>query len=400
MTAQAWVDIGVGEPTLDELPYAVMMSGGTPHLCVGVGSYIFDLHRAANVGLFQGVTDRDVLMSGSLNPLLEGAPSLWSAIRGRIVALLSDDDQQTRVAPLLVPRDDVELVMPWQVADYVDFYSSHHHVQNVGRIFRPEGDPEPANWRYLPMGYHGRSGTVVVSGTDIVRPAGITDREGHIEHGPSAKLDIEVELGFVLGHPTPGPVPVNQAPNHVFGVVILNDWSARDIQSFEYRPLGPFLGKSFATSVSAWVLPFTALSTARVSGPEQTPRPLPHLRTNAPWGLDISMDAWLRRDGVPPHRMAHVNARELYWTVPQQIAHLTSNGTPIRAGDLLGSGTISTETSAGSLLELTEDGRNPLSVDSSKIGYLEDGDEVVITASANCAGRTATLGEVRGRIVH
>jgi fumarylacetoacetase len=403
VTGETWVEVGPGEWSIRELPYGVFSTGGNRHLGVAIGRWVVDLHRAANVGLFGGVVQPDVLMGGSLNPLLDLTPQHWDSVRERIAELLSDPRYRPRVAPLLVESRDVQLHLPWEVSDFVDFYSSLQHAENVGRLFRPGGEPLLPNWRHIPVGYHGRAGTVVVSGTDVRRPSGLIPTADGPRYSPSQRLDMEVELGFVLGNPSePGSVvPASEASSHIFGVVVVNDWSARDVQVFEYQPLGPFLGKSFATSVSAWVLPITAVHGARTSPPEQKPQPASHLVTNEAWGLDITLDAWLRRGAGSPLRLCTTNARTLYWTAPQQIAHLTSNGTPIRAGDLIASGTISGDdpSSFGSLLELTDNGERPIG-DGGQSGYLEDGDEVVITALAHRSdGTNASLGEVRGQIV-
>jgi fumarylacetoacetase len=267
---------------------------------------------------------------------------------------------------------DVEWELPFPVADYVDFYSSRAHVENMGRILRPGQEPLPAAWLHLPIAYHGRAGTVVVSGTEIKRPHG--QRKAG-DFGPTRKLDIELELGFVIGTPSDGPVPVERALDHVFGAVLVNDWSARDIQAFEYVPLGPFLGKSFATSISPWVTTLDELT--RVPGEPQDPEPLPHLRTEL-FAYDVPLEIELNGEVI-----SRTNARNLYWNAAQQIAHLTSNGATLRAGDLLASGTISgpAEGEAGSLIELTRN-EGP---------FLQDGDEVVL--------RGDPLGPVAGRIV-
>ncbi len=404
MSAAPWVEVAPGEWSLDELPYGVFSTGGNRHLGVGIGRWVFDLHRAANVGLFRGVVEPDVLMSGSLNALLERTPDVWNGVRERISDLLADADHEPSVAPLLVERRDVRLHLPWQVRDFVDFYSSRQHAENVGRLFRPDAEALLPNWLHIPVGYHGRSGTVVVSGTEIRRPMGIIDGEGGPRFEPTRRLDIEIELGFVLGNPSePGsPVHARSAPAHLFGVVAVNDWSARDIQAFEYQPLGPFLGKSFATSVSAWVVPVAAVQRGRARQGNQDPEPAEHLRGAEDWALDITFDAWLKRHGEPAVRISTTNASTLYWSAPQLIAHLTSNGTPIRAGDLIATGTISGDapSSWGSLLEITRNGQEPLVIGGRDSTFLEDGDEVVITATVNGAdGVTVSLGEVRGRIV-
>jgi fumarylacetoacetase len=270
-----------------------------------------------------------------------------------------------------VPVSEVQWHLPFEVADYVDFYSSLEHATNMGKMFRPDSEPLLPNWRQLPVGYHGRAGTVVVSGTTIRRPHG---QRGPGDFGPSRKLDIELELGFVIGKPADGPVSGERALEHVFGVVLVNDWSARDIQAWEYQPLGPFLGKSFATSISAWVVTLDEL--ARVAGAPQEPPPLDYLRID-PFAYDIPLEVELNGKVI-----SRTNAKHLYWNIAQQVAHLTSNGATLRTGDLLASGTISGpgEHERGSLIELTWN-EGP---------FLEDGDEVVL--------RGGGIGEVRGRI--
>jgi len=289
-----------------------------------------------------------------------------------------------------VPLDECTWHLPFLVADYVDFYSSLEHATNVGRLFRPRGDPLTPNWRWLPIGYHGRAGTVVVSGTDIRRPHGQrkSSQEDAPTFGPSRRLDIELELGFVIGKASRlgEPVSVDRALEHVLGAVLVNDWSARDIQAWEYVPLGPFLGKSFATSISPWVVTLDDL--ARVPGAQQDPPPLEYLRCE-PFAFDVPLEVELNGTVV-----SRSNTRHLYWNVAQQIAHMTSNGAMLRPGDLLASGTISGpgDRAQGSLIELTANGERPLRLeDSSERTFLEDGDEVVL--------RGEGLGAVRGRVV-
>jgi fumarylacetoacetase len=295
----------------------------------------------------------------------------------------------------LIPLDRVRLRLPFQVADYVDFYASEHHARNVGRILRP-GDAELApNWRHLPVGYHGRAGTVVVSGTPVRRPCGqYLDDAGRPVFGPSRRLDIEAEVGMVVGVPSSGPVAVDEARQHVFGVVLVNDWSARDIQAWESRPLGPFLGKSFATSISAWVMALDDLEVGMLPPPAQDPTPLPYLRGREDWSLDLMLD--VRLNG---HRVARSWLAGMYWTPAQQLAHMTSNGATLRTGDLYASGTVSgpARDERGSLLELTWNGAEPLELpDGSTRTFLEDGDTVTITASVPGVGNE--LGEVTGTV--
>ena len=324
-----------------------------------------------------------VLSARSLNGLMAAGPETWAE-----VAALEDAPEFDLGA--------VALHLPFEVADYVDFYSSLEHATNLGRLFRPDAEPLLPNWRHLPVGYHGRAGTVVPSGTPIVRPSGQAKPPdaGAPRFGPSRRLDIELELGAVIGLPSRlgEPVPIERALEHVFGLVLANDWSARDIQAWEYVPLGPFLGKSFATSIGHWVLPLAALEGRRVPAPAQEPEPLPYLREE-PWALDLDLEVELSGTTI-----SRTSARHLYWSAAQQLAHLTVNGASVRTGDLFGSGTISgpERDQCGSLLELAWNGSDPIVLaDGTQRGFLEDGDEVVLRGAG---GDALTLGEVRGRI--
>ena len=294
----------------------------------------------------------------------------------------------------------MRLHRPFEVADYVDFYSSEHHATNLGRILRPGTAPLTPNWKHLPIGYHGRAGTVAVSGTPVVRPCGQQKGDGAPVFGPTQRLDVEVEVGFVVGVPSElgRPVPVSAFADHVFGVCLVNDWSARDLQAWEYVPLGPFLGKSFLTSVSPWVVPLDALKAARVPPPARDPRPLPYLRDDdEPWGLDLTLE--LRLNGEVMSRPPFAG---MYWTPAQQLAHLTVNGANLRTGDLLASGTVSgpERDQRGSLIELSWGGTEPVELaDGSTRTFLEDGDVVSITATAPGAnGERVHFGEVTGRV--
>jgi len=304
----------------------------------------------------------DVFAQPTLNALMASGPDGWR--QAIDVARAHDGPRPT------APR----MRLPFDVADYVDFYASKEHASNLGRMFRPDQEPLLPNWVWLPVGYHGRAGTVVVSGTDVARPSGQL-RAG--EWGPSQRLDVELELGFVVGVPSDEPVGTSDFADHVFGVVLVNDWSARDIQAFEYVPLGPFLGKSFRTSISAWVTPLALLEPRRVEAPPQDPPPLPHLDGGRDWALDLELSIELNGEVV-----SRGNARTLYWTMPQMLAHATSNGATVRTGDLMATGTISGAEpgTGGSLIELYGNTR-----------FLADGDEVVL--------RGTLLGDVRGRIV-
>jgi fumarylacetoacetase len=344
----------------------------------GFGTFLRD--GEPHVGFRRGDHVAD-LGPGSLDELLPQGRDAWERATERALA-----------ASELIPLADVEPQLPFTVADYVDFYSSLEHATNLGRMFRPDAEPLLPNWRHLPVGYHGRAGTVVVSGTPVRRPRGQAKPPDAEEpsYGPSRRLDIELELGFVVGRPSRmgEPVPTAAFAEHVFGVVLVNDWSARDIQAWEYVPLGPFLGKSFATSISAWVTPLSLLEGRRAAAPAQEPEPLPHLRVDESWALDIPLEVELNGTVI-----SRGNARGLYWTMPQQLAHATSNGSSVRTGDLMASGTISgagpgTE---GSLIELTRNGAEPVRLEGGERTFLEDGDEVVL--------RGDPLGDVRGCIL-
>ena len=359
---------------LDNLPFGVFSrKGEEPRVGVRFEDSVLEIERAP-----------------ALNSLMARGPAAWADARGRARDALSRGDAE------LIPLDEVTLHLPFEVADYVDFYSSLEHATNLGRLFRPDSEPLLPNWRWLPVGYHGRAGTVVVSGTPIVRPSGqskTADAEAPI-YGPSRRLDIELELGFVIGTPSRlgEPVALEEALEHVFGVVLVNDWSARDIQAWEYQPLGPFLGKSFATSISAWVTPLEALEPFRVPRPEQEPEPLDYLRSE-PCAYDIALEVELNGETV-----SRTSARNLYWSIEQQVAHATVNGASLRTGDLLATGTISGSepASQGSLMELSSNGAEPLGLsDGSERAFLEDGDEVVLRGRAG----DVELGEVRGSIV-
>ena len=344
---------------------------------------VLDLRLLSERGLVPDLSG--ALRTSSLNAFMaEGRPR-WSEVRAALVELVGGPVD----AFASVPLDEVQLHLPFEVADYVDFYSSLDHAVNVGRLFRPDAEPLLPNWRHLPVAYHGRAGTVVVSGTDVVRPHGqylpAPDAETPV-FGPSTRLDVEVEVGFVVGVGSPHgvPVPTSAFADHVFGVMLMNDWSARDIQAWEYQPLGPFLGKSFATSVSAWVTPLEALAAARVTAPAQDPRPLPYLRDEEPWSLDLRLE--LSVNGRVVSRPPFAGT---YWTPGQQLAHMTVNGASLRTGDLYASGTVSGPGAdeRGSLLEMGS-------------GFLEDGDVVTIGGTAPAiGGGTLSLGEVTGRVV-
>ena len=396
-----WLPVPADSPFgIANLPYGVVEWPGhpRPRVAVPIGEQVLDL-----AGLLEHIDgDLAFLVRGvSLDHLLQEGPEAWAALRATLVHLLTDDRHREVVEPALLPRDQVRSVLPFTVADYVDFYSSEQHATNIGRIFRPDSPPLPPNWKHLPVGYHGRAGTVAVSGTDVVRPQGQRKPPDAATpaYGPSVRLDIEAEVGFVVGTPSVlgTPVPAADWRQHVFGVLLVNDWSARDIQAWEYQPLGPLLGKSFLTSVSPWVVPLAALEDAFVEPPAQDPEPLGYLRPAGP-GLALQLE--VRLNG---HVISRPSAAGLYWTAAQQLAHLTANGASLRTGDLYASGTVSGDErdQRGSLIELTWNGTEPIELPGGQTrGFLEDGDTVTISATApGRDGSRIGFGEVAGTVV-
>ena len=367
---------------ITNLPYGVFsVAGGAARVGVAIGGAVLDLAALAGTGLLPGLDG--AFAQPSLNFFLAHGPRAWATVRDRLTVLLGQPEREAVVSRALHPLESVRLRLPFEVADFVDFYSSRQHATNVGLMLRPDTPPLPDAWLHLPMGYHGRAGTVVVGGAPVVRPSGPL---GPGRFGPTEKLDFEAEVGFVVGvgsrrgHPI-GP---SSLTDHVFGVVLVNDWSARDIQAWEYRPLGPFLGKSFATSISPWVVPLEALRAARIPCPEQDPPPLHYLHDDDSWALDLQLEVGLNDSIItrPPFS-------QMYWTPGQLVAHLTANGASLRSGDLLASGTISgpAPDQRGSLIELAWNGSAPITLaDGTTRSWLADGDTVTISAWAAGAG--------------
>ncbi|MFF2553954.1 fumarylacetoacetase [Nocardia sp. NPDC058058] len=388
MNSRVRIDIPEGSGFgLTHLPYCVFRPlGEEPRVGARLGDSLIDLAVALDDPMFA---------QPSLNAFMTQGPQCWREVRELVRAAAEAELPNTAVHSVSA----VQLDLPVRIGDYVDFYASIDHATAMGRIFRPDGEALLPNWRHLPVGYHGRAGTVVVSGTEIHRPEGqLRTDSGTPDFGPSRRLDIEAELGFLVGAGSPqgAPIRTEDFADHVFGVALVNDWSARDIQAWEAQPLGPFLGKSFATTLSAWVTPLEALEQARIAVPEQDPEPLPYLLEQAPWGLDIDLE--VRWNGqlvsTPPFR-------RMYWSPAQMLAHMTANGASTRTGDLFASGTISgpERDERGSFMEMSWGGTEPIELDGVQRTFLENGDEVVITATAPAAeGGRLSLGEVRGRI--
>ena len=398
---------------IQNLPFGIFSTADDPRPRAGVaiGEHILDIRLIEHAGLLilPELRGMPLFFGSTLNLFMAAGPKVWRALRGRISNLLdaSNDELQSAdaVEHALVLQKDARMHVPADIGDYTDFYSSREHATNVGSMFRGAESALMPNWLHLPVGYHGRSSSIVIDGTPIRRPSGqVKPDNGPPEHALSAQLDIELEMGFFVGpgNPLGTPIPVDQAEEHIFGLVLVNDWSARDIQKWEYVPLGPFLGKNFATTVSPWVVMLEALAPFRVEGPVQDPEPLPYLRSAGRRSFDIDLDVLLRPAGASTYEhIIQSNARFLYWDIRQQLAHHTVNGCNARSGDLMASGTISgpTPESFGSLLERTWRGTHPLRLSNgAERRFLEDGDSVILTAVARGPHYNVGFGQAEGTV--
>ncbi|HUH93182.1 MAG TPA: fumarylacetoacetase [Casimicrobiaceae bacterium] len=413
-SARSFVDVARDAPfSLQNLPYGIFRTRTAPRWRAGVaiGEFVLDLAALEAVGLLATGASERVFDRASLNAFIGLGRSAWRRTRERIAALLSSDERSLRDnrelrARALVPLEEAELALPVEVAGYTDFYSSKEHASNVGAMFRDPKNALLPNWLHLPVAYNGRASSVVVSGTPIRRPMGQT-KPADVERpafGPSRKLDFELETAFIVGQGNAlgEPIPADEAEAHIFGLVLLNDWSARDLQQWEYMPLGPFNSKSFATSISPWVVTLDALEPFRVAGPAQDPEPLPYLAQSGAHAFDIHLEVALAPAGAAPTTICRTNARHLYWSMAQQLAHHTVSGCNTRVGDLMASGTISgpAPDSRGSLLELAWNGQNPITLAAGETrSFLEDGDEVAMTGWCEGEGYRVGFGEVRGAIL-
>ena len=411
MALKSWVDsanLG-GDFPLENLPYGVFRAGRRAHIGVAIGDRILDLALCFEDGLIH----EDACTRESLNELMAKGPDAWRALRARLTELLQEGaPERQRTAKNLIPRREAEMLLPCAIGDYTDFYASIHHATNVGSMFRPDNALLP-NYKWVPIGYHGRASSIVVSGTPFVRPSGQTrdDAAQAPAFGPSKRLDYEMEVGMFVGRGNAlgESIAVDEAEEHLFGLCLVNDWSARDIQTWEYQPLGPFLAKSFATTISPWIVTMEALAPFRVAPfarAEGDPAPLPYLaqRDDARAGIDINVEVWLQTAAMnDPVRLSRGNFRDMYWTPAQLVAHHASNGCNLRPGDLLASGTVSgpTKESRGCLLEYTWRGTEPIALpNGEQRRFLEDGDEVIMRAYCERAGETRIgFGECRGVVL-
>jgi fumarylacetoacetase len=397
----SWVPVPADSDfPIQNLPFGVFRTDRT-RVGVAIGDQILDL-AAVQAGGWLNDLDlpHDVFAQATLNQFIELGQDRWQAVRGEISALLTAGDRRLAADRYLFAQADAEMILPIDIGDYVDFYSSIEHATNVGQMFRPDDPPLLPNWRHLPVGYHGRASSIVVSGTPVVRPHGQRRGPAGPTFGPSQRLDIELEVGFVTGtaNRLGTPLPIGRAEENIFGVCLVNDWSARDIQAWEYQPLGPYLGKSFATTMSPWVVTLDALAPYRVAPPDQDPAPLPHLVSDSDAALDLNLEIELNGDII-----SQTSFRDMYWTMAQQLTHAASNGTNIRAGDLYGSGTVSgpTRDSLGSLLELSWNATRTIELsDGSTRTFLEDGDTVVLRGWCRAEGYARIgFGECAGTVL-
>lgn len=407
---------------IQNLPFGVFRPrDGAPRVGVALGEMVVDLSQLERAGLLRIASIADVreplFARSSLNAFMAIGREAVSEVRLRLSQLLRDNTATLRDNSALrdsavVPMSEVELLLPVEIGDYTDFYSSRDHATNVGAMLRGPENALMPNWLHLPVAYHGRASSVVISGTDLHRPLGQTKSESAAapSFGSSRSLDFELEMGLFIGRGNRlgEPIPIDRAEQHMFGLVLVNDWSARDIQKWEYVPLGPFLSKSFGTSISPWVVTLDALEPFRVAGPMQEPQPLHYLQTSGPAAFDIRLEVNLQTAGSDATtRVCASNFRNLYWNLRQQVVHHASNGCNLRTGDMLASGTISGSTpdSRGCLLESTLGGRNPLTLGTSldgKVvtrGFLEDGDRVTITGWCEGNGYRVGFGEVTGKVL-
>ncbi len=397
---ESWV-VSANDPSTDfplnNLPYGVFDAGQGPRMGVAIGEQILDVAQVDH-GL-----DASLFAAPAWNIVMAAGPEIWARLRARLTELLSDPAHKAEVVPHLVAMSGAKLLMPFTVAEYTDFYASKHHATNVGTMFRGAENALPPNWLSIPIGYNGRASSVVVSGTDVRRPWGqlkAPDADAPV-FAPCKRFDIELELGAVVGTSSNGPVTVAEADAMIFGYVLLNDWSARDIQAWEYQPLGPFQSKATATSISPWIVTAAALDAFRTSTPERERALLPYLTEPKPMLYDIDLTVTMAPEGAEAQTISRTNYREMYYSAAQQLAHHTTSGCAMRTGDLLGSGTISGPEKAnrGSLLELSWGGKEPFEVAGQSRSFIEDGDTLTLTGAAQGDGYRIGFGRCTGTVI-
>jgi len=404
---RSWVDSANSAETdfpLNNLPYGVFSTGSEKRCGVAIGDQILDLSALEQNGHLV-LADGPLLQGAAWNALMAAGPDVWSTLRDTLQAGLAEGaPEQTTYAPYLVAQAEATMHMPFVVSEFTDFYAGKHHAFNVGTMFRGPENALPPNWLSIPIGYNGRASSVVISGTDIVRPNGQLKGPDDVfpRFGPSARFDIELEMGAIVGQPSDGMISVAQADENIFGYVLLNDWSARDIQAWEYQPLGPFQAKATATSISPWIVTRAALEPFRTSTPERERDLLPYLKEPGPMLYDIDLEVGLTPNGGAETIIARTNYNEMYYSAAQQLCHHTTSGCAMRVGDLLGSGTISgpDRENRGSMLELSWGGNEPLKLESGESrSFIEDGDTLILRGAAQGAGFKVGFGEVSGKML-
>lgn len=392
---------------LNNLPYGVFSVGDGDLRCgVAIGDRIVDATGLEAAHILRADPDADVLDAPFWNDFMELGPDAWATYRARLTEMLAEgthSDTQDRITTYSVRLSEATLHMPFRVAEYTDFYSSRHHAFNVGTMFRGPENALPPNWLHIPIGYNGRASSVIVSGTPVIRPHGQINGpdDDAPRFAPSARFDIELEIGAIVGQPSDGPIGVAEAFGNIFGYVLLNDWSARDIQAWEYQPLGPFQSKATATTISPWIVTAAALEPFRVSTPPREVPLLPYLDEPCPMLYNVALEVGLAPEGGPETIIARTNYREMYYSAAQQLAHHASSGCAMRVGDLLGSGTISgpEKGNRGSLIEMSWGGTEPITLDTGETRrFLEDGDTVTLRGHAQGAGFRIGFGTCAGQV--
>lgn len=412
---KSWVEVPANSDfPIQNLPFGIFsINNASPRAGVAIGNFVIDLSVLSELGFFDSLelTDTTVFHQHELNSFIALGKPVWTAVRNRISELLRDDNSELRdngdaKRQVLYPMQMVQMHLPVHIGDYTDFYSSIEHATNVGTMFRGKENALPPNWLHLPIGYHGRSSSIVVSGTPVHRPKGQTkaDDDAMPTYQPSRLLDFELEMGFIVGKSTQlgESISTKKAEEHIFGMVLFNDWSARDIQKWEYVPLGPFLGKSFASTISPWIVTMDALDPFRVESPQQDPEVLPYLQYEGKKNYDINLAVTIKPENSEEKVVCQSNFKHLYWNMSQQLAHHTVNGCNINVGDMYASGTISgkSETAYGSMLELTWRGSKPIAMpDGSERKFINDNDTVIVTGYCEKEGFTRIgFGDASGKV--
>ena len=400
----SWIEIpDQSDFSIYNIPFGIGSTDGDPFVCTRIGDTVINLLKVAETGFFEGlINDNEVFNQNSLNPFIRLGKKITNEVRLRLQETFSNEASPLRhTADVFTPFRLVKMYVPVEIGDYTDFYSSIEHATNVGKMFRDPANALLPNWRHIPIGYHGRASSIVISGTPVRRPKGQTkpaDADQPV-FGPTKRLDFELEMGFVIGKETTlgQTISTSEAEDYIFGLVLFNDWSARDIQQWEYVPLGPFLAKNFASGIAPWIVTLEALAPYKTEGPEQQPAVLPYLQFDGKKNYDVQLEVILTPGKSDPVIISATNFKYMYWNMCQQLTHHTSNGCNIRVGDLMASGTISgpTEGSLGSLLEISTGGKNPLQLpDGQQRSFVEDGDTITLRGWAEKDGRRVGFGEV------